>query len=1264
MLFTSGSTGRPKGVSFSEYNLVAKRFARAAALPDVGEDEVFLCFLPLYHTFGRYLELLGSIYWGGTYVVSGNPSPERLFSLFPQVRPTGFISVPIRWAQLHEACLEAIDAAGPGVDEGVAARRVLGPSLRWGLSAAGFLDPKVFRFFERIGVALSSGFGMTEGTGGITMTPPGRYADNAHGLPLPGLEAELDENGQLRIRGAYVARYLEDAPPGGKVPYPDSPGGREWLATGDVFEIMPNGYFRIVDRIKDIYKNTRGETVAPLKVESKFAGVPGIKRTFLVGDGRPHNVLFIVPDYADPVLREVLRADGEREYYRRIVGAANLDLTPYERVVHFAVLDRDFEEARGELTSKGSYNRKKIEAGFAAEIEALYQKSYVELEREGLRVRIPHWFFRDLGVLEDEIFFVGDFLFDSSRKAMLSLQDAGEPGRIAVGDLEYKVRGRTVDLGLFARQPRLWFGNPSLAAFCPCRAGWDVPAEGIGSQAYLPSSRIRIYAPEDVSAPARIREEGLVRAHKLASAALFGETSVARAALVEIESLLAEPDLRTAPLLRARLEALAGHPEEAVRCDAYRILLLDEPNPDYDRALTSFVTAGKSFLNEASIEAIASSPIGPERFDAVRRRMAAYRERLDWSGEGAARDQFLRILRMFVDFARYHPDYYRHVRAELASWALLEADRVLSRTAVSRMRELDSDHEGWLGRKLRPLEPREWEERLSFDEGLTQDETARVGRAVKDHAFLAQSIGLIYGREGFDPRDVPALGIWVSRLPDYDGRPSFRVHVRSLSGEAFDLRLIGTDDSASRRETETIFWHLAIANYPLGEPILPRIGSLRPGLGTTAVLYSGELNLWERLRLLDVGEEPERSALGPGRWRELAIEGMAAFFKAWRFSGGKIVPGLPAPTNVMAAGGKSPRPAMIHSLAGWRAYDGPLSLVRPLVRGFFLKPAAHYAWLSGRLDVRWLFEACYEALGYAGAAAFFLALKEALGTDPIAGPDGAPLLDALRAYLAEFRSHAMIPSPAVNAVRRYKEWELQYAPASPADREHQVLEAFEQFRLDQYPEAARYFLYRNTYFAGAPAAVLTAFDKLLAKLAAGSGEPAVHFAELSDLQASIADEADREVFAKMVFPRAPVGTALGHQAVRRGQGQTGHCPHPGQGPDGGGLRVRGDARPGRDRAALPALLPRKLSQRHLAAGPPLRPTRCPRAGGGRAQLPVHVGQRGLHRRHRGRLGAERPRPGRGDDRGVLPAGRRGRRARPADALLPARVLPPPGLPHG
>jgi long-subunit acyl-CoA synthetase (AMP-forming) len=196
------------------------------------------------------------------------------------------------------------------------------------------------------------------------MTPPGRYEDNSQGLPLPGMRVRLGPGGELQISGHYVARYLEDKGPGDIIPFPQSPETDYWLSTGDVFQVLPNGYYRIVDRIKDIYKNTRGETVAPLKVENKFAGVPGIKRTFLVGDGRPFNVLFIVPDRTDAVLSAGLAGDNERAYYRRLATAANADLAPPERVINFAVLDRDFEAGRGEITPKGSINRKAVEANF------------------------------------------------------------------------------------------------------------------------------------------------------------------------------------------------------------------------------------------------------------------------------------------------------------------------------------------------------------------------------------------------------------------------------------------------------------------------------------------------------------------------------------------------------------------------------------------------------------------------------------------------------------------------------------------------------------------------------------------------------------------------------------------------------------------------------------------------------------------------------------------------------------------------------------
>lgn len=206
VMFTSGSTGEAKGVVFSIYNLVTKRFARAAALPEVGEHELLLCYLPLYHTFGRYLEMLGMLFWGGTYAFANNPSAETLLALLPAVRPTGLVSIPMRWVQLRDYCMKRLDEV-VGVE---AHRRVFetltGGRLRWGLSAAGHLDPKVFRFYHRMGVELCSGFGMTEATGGITMTPPGEYHDGSVGIALPGMRISLTEEHEMLISGPYVAR--------------------------------------------------------------------------------------------------------------------------------------------------------------------------------------------------------------------------------------------------------------------------------------------------------------------------------------------------------------------------------------------------------------------------------------------------------------------------------------------------------------------------------------------------------------------------------------------------------------------------------------------------------------------------------------------------------------------------------------------------------------------------------------------------------------------------------------------------------------------------------------------------------------------------------------------------------------------------------------------------------------------------------------------------------------------------------------------------
>ncbi len=563
VLFTSGSTGRPKGIVFTPFNLVSKRFARAAALPAVGRDEVLLCFLPLYHTFGRYLELLGMLYWGGTYVLAGNPSSDALWSGMSKVRPTGLISVPLRWQQLRELA----EAAG---GDRAALDRQSGGRLRWGLSAAGWLAPETFRWFQAHGVALCSGFGMTEGTGGLTMTPPGEYVDDSVGLPLPGVRTRLTDDGELQVAGPYVARYLPaDGPPGDLTP--EGPPTEEfWLGTGDLFQELPGGHLQIVDRIKDIYKNNRGQTVAPRKVEARFSGVPGIQRAFLAGDGRPFNVLLIVPDAQDAVLQGLGPAE-QHQYFRRLIRQANLDLAAYERVVNFAVLDRDFSAAHGELTPKGSFRRRAIADNFQGLLESLYHRR--SLVWNGRRVLLPDWTVRDLGVLEDEIELADAALVNRRSGARLALAACGDGAWLQLGDLQYRLARETadIDLGLFARQPLLWVGNPSLQAFLPCRDVWDTRLGSVQDEVRLPE---RATDSGETLCPPR-RDDRLGRLDGLCRDALFGGPTAARAALAELAALLPRALPSEALLIRRRLAALARHPRLDVRCEAYRILVLD-----------------------------------------------------------------------------------------------------------------------------------------------------------------------------------------------------------------------------------------------------------------------------------------------------------------------------------------------------------------------------------------------------------------------------------------------------------------------------------------------------------------------------------------------------------------------------------------------------------------------------------------------------------------------------------------------------------------
>ena len=1114
VMFTSGSTGRPKGVEFSLLNLVSKRFARAAALPSVGVDEVMLCYLPLFHTFGRYLEMLGSLFWGGTYVFVGNNSRASLMSLLKEVQPTGLISIPLRWAQIREAALARMDATGAATLEDTDVRGIIGANLRWGLSAAGFLEPRVFRFFQRHGVDLCSGFGMTEATGGITMTPPGDYRDNSVGRPLPAVNVELTEQNEMRISGPYIASYLGE---------PGRPGDGSRLPTGDLFREIGDGHLEIVDRIKDIYKNARGQTIAPRRTEQLYVEVPGIKRVFLVGDHRADNVLLIVPDPEDPVLRGDATGPDARDYFHRIVTAANRDLHPYERVVDFAVLDRDFSEELGELTPKGSYRRKTIEEHFAPVIEELYRGDAVDLAVDGLTVRAPRWFYRDLGILSRDIAVDRDGLLDrvTGRRLLIARTDSG---LVRVGDLLYEIEGDVIDLGRLARQPGLWTGNPALAAFCPVRDGWDTKFAPFTPHVYLPRRSAGGDPPPRGPEPA-VADPRLPRLHDLCREALLGGGERALKALAELEKALAIADHRTAELIRRRLGALAGHPEMPVRCAAYRALLLDEPAPDYGEVRPKFLASGLPFLDRTTIESITREGMEGRRLDAFRRRLHAYRVQLDWPGDEVVHSQFEGIFTLLTEFVRLHPGYYRAVRDELTSWILLGKDPVIAEMAERMVMSLGQWYESWLGRSLPDDDGASWEGKLLFQEGLTRREIERVEEVLVGTSFLQQSVRLTTGGSALDIREVPEGGIWVGRTAVRHHQSIYRVCANTRDGRHYDLLMVIWDrkliETHSDRLLETIYWMIVLSGHPHGVPVLPRFGAFRPELGVLSLAFVGELNVWQRIREFADLRSSNADDDQPLDWRTLFVKAFATFLRGWRIGDERIVPGMLAPTNVAVPAPDFREGARVLSLTGLKPYTSPLDLVLPILHNFYKQTAVTYPWTRDRLELTWICDACLEAMPRERAETFLVELQDAL-----ADRAGDAYVDRLAADLTVYRERMRVEPYLSNALRgaikRYNKWERSNPGASAAAREQIIAEMQRLYDLDAQGTPVRYMLYRHTWFKDASEPVREAFDALLRALHAVPDRVATGMIEVSVLQDLLETPDDLRVFQRMVFPHSPV----------------------------------------------------------------------------------------------------------------------------------------------
>jgi GNAT superfamily N-acetyltransferase len=891
------------------------------------------------------------------------------------------------------------------------------------------------------------------------------------------------------------------------------------MSTGDLFTELEGEHLGIIDRLKDIYKNNKGQTIAPRKVEQMFENVPDIKRTFLVGDARDYNVLLIIPNYDDPVIQKIKSQDSLRDYYHHIVTNANRDLPPYERIINFGVLSRDFDINKEELTPKGSYRRKIIEKNFNESINQLYRSNNVEFSFVDYTILIPRWFFRDLGILEDQIVLREDGLYNPNNSKYLRISKTDKPDHIMIGDLIYQIENTVIDLGILVRQPRLWLGNKNLLEFHPCKIGWDTRLSPYNNNVYLPGKDVRpIYEAVELKKQYNIGQE-LELSNKLIISALNGSKEAAKESVEQLGALLKTTDERLGNVIRRRLESLATHDEFEIRSLAYMILLIDEPTPNYEEVLPAFIESGLPFLDKNSISIIATSSMNRRRLETLRQRLYNYRTKLSWPVTDVHRRQFINIFELLVDFANYRPEYYDTVRSELASWILHTSDPELSQAAEKEFARLYRKYESRLTESSPEFSDEHWDSLLVFGEELIEEEKRRIKEILIGTTFLKQSIILAFDDRLFEIDQIQPGGIWISRIVSRRKYLRYRVSINTRTGKHYDLQVIISEDVNDPEVLKTIYWLMTISNYPYGHRILPRLGCCRPELGARSLVYKGDLTVWERIRelsslRLNIASSPRSWAL-----KKLIVRSLAVIFRGWILSGRRIIPGAIAPENVMAPDQDFMEDSIIQSLSGWQYYESKISLIEPMIKNFIQKTAAHYPWSRDMLNEEWIFDACVEEMGPEEASIFLSELREEV--DDVSDSDSIKnIISIIDEYIESLNNKYYVPIRVQNAISRYENWAEINSDAIPKAKQQLVDELLRLYRFDRLSEIARYHLYRYTYFKDSGQEVMDAFDNLLYRMFKNPTLPAIKMIELTSLHEAIIDTEDRKVFGSLIFPSA------------------------------------------------------------------------------------------------------------------------------------------------
>ncbi len=425
LVYTSGTTGMPKGVMLSHENVTSNMLGALSSLGvlEKGDGEQVVSFLPMTHIFARMLTHAHTA-WGHSIYFS---TPDLLVGHLAEVRPTFFATVPRVLEKVY-------DKVHLGVQEGEGLKKKIGS---WALDLAtqydlskpkGGLSPLKYALadklvysklreklgltrvktvavgaaalrsdlassFNAFGIPAVQGYGLTETSPVITMNRIGANRAGAVGQPIPGIEVAIAEDGEILSRGPHIMQGYYKAPD--KTNEVINSDG--WFHTGDIGEFTPEGYLKITDRKKALFKLSTGKYVIPTPIENALQSESLIEQAVVVGSGYKFCSALIFPSedalgvwvrehgVSGSSLSEWVKDPKVIEAYEDLVDKANAGMDHWSQVKRFKLVPDLMTVENEMLTPTMKVKRSAVSKVFGGDIEKMYNAN-VKDGRESVAV--------------------------------------------------------------------------------------------------------------------------------------------------------------------------------------------------------------------------------------------------------------------------------------------------------------------------------------------------------------------------------------------------------------------------------------------------------------------------------------------------------------------------------------------------------------------------------------------------------------------------------------------------------------------------------------------------------------------------------------------------------------------------------------------------------------------------------------------------------------------------------------------------------------